>query len=82
MTSDQFVYWLQGFAELHGEPPTAAQWKAVKDHLDLVFTKVTPPVRFVRTDDLVRAPSDISKVIKPTMSSCKGRADTTTRMYC
>lgn len=44
MTSEQFVYWLQGFAELHQEPPTPEQWKSVKEHLATVFTKVTSPV--------------------------------------
>ncbi len=43
MTSEQFAYWLQGFAEMNAEPPTADQWQAIKDHLALVFNKVTPP---------------------------------------
>lgn len=42
MTTEQFVYWLQGFAELHAEPPTAEQWQAIRDHLALVFEKRTP----------------------------------------
>lgn len=43
MTQDQFVYWLQGFVELtETEQPSKAQWAAIKDHLKLVFTKVTP----------------------------------------
>ncbi len=41
MSDRDFAYWLQGFIELHGEPPTAAQWAQVKEHLDLVFAKVT-----------------------------------------
>jgi hypothetical protein len=40
---DAFCSWLQGFCELHGEPPTAAQWDSIKEHLALVFTKVTKP---------------------------------------
>lgn len=44
MTSEQFAYWLQGFVELHGSEPTAEQWKQIKDHLQLVFVKVTPSV--------------------------------------
>lgn len=44
MDALQFAYWLQGFTELHGEPPTPEQWKSIKEHLALVFTKVTPPV--------------------------------------
>lgn len=46
MTPEQFAYWLQGFTELSPdmEQPTAAQWKAIKEHLQTVFVKVTPPV--------------------------------------
>lgn len=44
MTPEQFAYWLQGYAELQQEPPTPEQWKSVKEHLALVFKKVTPPV--------------------------------------
>ncbi len=43
MTSEQFVYWLQGFAEIHN-PRTLSeeQWTVIKDHLKLVFDKQTP----------------------------------------
>ena len=44
MEALQFAYWLQGFAELHQEPPTPEQWKSIREHLQLVFKKVTPPV--------------------------------------
>lgn len=44
MTKEQFVYWLQGFAELNETPPTAEQWQSIKEHLQTVFQKVTPPV--------------------------------------
>lgn len=43
MKSQDFAYWLQGFAEMNGDvPPTPEQWKMIKEHLDLVFNKVTP----------------------------------------
>ena len=42
MTPKDFCYWLQGYAELGAPPPTAEQWEVIKDHLQLVFTKVTP----------------------------------------
>jgi len=47
MTSEQFAYWLQGFVELNSsmEQPTAEQWKAIGQHLQTVFRKVTPPVQ-------------------------------------
>lgn len=45
MDATQFAYWLQGFVELNGGQPTPEQWQSIKEHLALVFTKVTPPVR-------------------------------------
>lgn len=44
MTPEQFAYWLQGFAELSPQAPTAEQWQAIRDHLNLVFKKETPVV--------------------------------------
>ncbi len=44
MTPEQFCYWLQGYAELNQDAPTPEQWKAIKEHLQTVFKKVTPPV--------------------------------------
>ncbi|WP_250538792.1 MULTISPECIES: hypothetical protein [unclassified Caballeronia] len=46
MTPEQFSYWLQGFVELgNGAAPTPEQWKSIREHLDTVFKKVTPPVQ-------------------------------------
>lgn len=42
MTPEQFCYWLNGFGELTTEAPTAEQWKAIKEHLETVFKKITP----------------------------------------
>ena len=42
MTPEQFVYWLQGFAEVNQKAPNDAQWTIIKDHLELVFKKETP----------------------------------------
>ncbi len=41
MTERDFCYWLNGFAELHGLAPDPEQWAMIKEHLALVFTKVT-----------------------------------------
>jgi len=49
MDATQFACWLQGFAELTDKAPTAEQWKSIREHLQLVFTKVTPPVHFSGT---------------------------------
>jgi hypothetical protein len=43
MTPEQFTYWLQGYAEMNGQPPTSEQWEMIKAHLATVFNKVTPP---------------------------------------
>lgn len=44
MEAQQFCYWLQGFAELNsGVPPNDMQWKAIRDHLAMVFEKKTQP---------------------------------------
>ncbi len=43
MNSENFAYWLQGYFELLGkdEPLTKEQTQIIKDHLALVFVKVT-----------------------------------------
>ena len=49
MTTEQFAYWLQGFTENNSEPPTKEQWENIKNHLALVFTKVTPNITPITT---------------------------------
>lgn len=44
MNADQFAWWLQGFAELSATPPTQEQWDSIREHLGLVFNKVTQPL--------------------------------------
>ena len=60
MTPEQFAYWMQGFAEISGEAPTAAQWRVIKDHLETVFQKVTP-----RRNDQTIAPQDWARFVRP-----------------
>lgn len=46
MNAQEFCYWLQGRAELlPDQPPTEAEWKMIREHLALVFVKVTPPLK-------------------------------------
>lgn len=33
-----FCYWLQGYCEINGEPPTKEQWEMIKKHLQSCFT--------------------------------------------
>ena len=42
-TPEQFAYWLQGFVENNnGTMPTEDQWKMIVQHLQTIFTKITP----------------------------------------
>jgi hypothetical protein len=96
MTADQFAYWLQGFTELHGEPPSPEQWASIKDHLSLVFKKVTAPVQQPdqQVRDLLARPLDPAWPHQPlnldpieagpirTTCSAGGVVDTSVRMIC
>jgi hypothetical protein len=45
MSPENFIYWLTGFFELTNETKlTEAQVKMIKEHLQLVTSKVTPPL--------------------------------------
>jgi len=61
MNAQEFCYWLQGKLEIDGEPKalTKEQMQIIKDHLQLVFTKVTPD----RVEpDLKKVMEDMKKV--------------------
>jgi hypothetical protein len=60
MTPENFTYWLQGFVELQDTRPSEQQWKAIKDHLSLVFTKVTPH-RPPSVDDMTK---ELEKILE------------------
>ena len=68
LTPDQFCYWFQGFAELHGQVPTPEQWDTIKRHLELVFRQVAKSpdeivrdaatvIRDIHTQPPIRTPS-------------------------
>lgn len=42
MNQSEFVFWLNGYVEICGARPDDRQWDIIKDHLTLVFNKVTP----------------------------------------
>lgn len=69
MTPEQFCYWLRGHIELdkyNEEPPCASQWKMIKEHLDLVFKKVTPELEKESTEDQLKELfKDIGRNKKP-----------------
>jgi hypothetical protein len=62
MDSLQFAYWLQGFFELsENKELTQKQVQIIKDHLALIFTKVTPntvppDTRKLIYDDMGKSP--------------------------
>lgn len=62
MTTEQFAYWLQGFAELNSAVPTQQQWDSIRQHLATVFVKITPPV--------VTAPGFGQMVVPPFTLTC------------
>lgn len=62
LTSEQFTYWLQGYFEISGTNElNSTQVQIIKDHLDLVFNKVTP----VRTSDLKVDKEYLKQAIPP-----------------
>ena len=68
MTEQQFAYWLNGFAELNEAPPTAEQWKSIREHLATVFVKVTPPIVGINPlkqhEDILRMMQNNQTVVK------------------
>lgn len=72
MTSEQFAYWLQGFAELNQGPPSAEQWQMIREHLALVFTKVTPPMGWpsIQQPPYPQQPGIIARPTFPPTTTC------------
>lgn len=49
MTPEQFCYWLQGRAELQpNNPPSEEEWAMIVIHLQTVFHKRTPQIRYLK----------------------------------
>jgi len=68
MEPDEFCRWLQGFAELTKKRPDDEQWQSIKEHLQTVYLKVTPPVKSSPTVDketlgiVLREPRRVERV--------------------
>ena len=59
MTPEQFCYWLQGFISANPcDQLSATQWTIVRDHLALVFNKITPDRVEVTSDERKMTPMD------------------------
>lgn len=73
MTSNEFVYWLQGMMEI-GQPKKldAEQTQIIKAHLALVLNKVTPDVSLSKKDPrrvmLTEDPTDFTPATAEHMS--------------
>ena len=66
MDTRDFCYWMAGFMELvqHGEGMSTTQVSTIKDHLKLVFDKITPDRFISALDDLEAAlKSDTSRTV-------------------
>jgi hypothetical protein len=77
MSPNEFAYWLQGFAELTDHLPNEEQWQSIKDHLALVFTKVTP-VRGLTDDSFNPArqrPTELQDVIRRPSVTCSAQGN-------
>lgn len=72
MTSDQFAYWLQGFFEMtDSKNLSERQVSMIKEHLKLVFNKVTPdiqpsPLPGLTKEDIEKALEKGKKIVEET----------------
>ncbi len=66
----QFCYWLQGFAEINGQPPTEAQWQAIREHLQTVFQKKTREYDPTKTTAAPVADATDWKPVIPSRAVC------------
>lgn len=68
MNEREFCYWLQGMFEV-ADPKslTEAQTAMIRDHLKLVFTKVTPERSVPDYKDLVRKAGELGGTQRPFM---------------
>ena len=67
MTPEQFCYWLQGFIEIAGDDLKKLDEKRIqiiKDHLDLVFNKVTPDRSPKTKKKVITEKKDLDELIK------------------
>lgn len=65
MDSSEFCRWLQGFCELQEDntPPSDKQWLLIKQHLQLVFFKVTDDIEII-SDDKAAVLENLSKMLE------------------
>jgi hypothetical protein len=74
MDALQFAYWLQGFAELNGAPPSEEQWQSIRNHLQQVFKKVTPQIGGIPKFEPRDLGPAIAQRLPPTWAECSSAA--------
>ena len=73
MTPENFCYWLQGMFELtKSDTLSKQQITIIKNHLQLVFNKVTPDVELEESDEI----SDFADSLKEMMDDIEKQRDT------
>lgn len=71
MTPESFTYWLQGFFEISdAKKLDEKQVQIIKDHLSLIFNKVTPDRTEVPSRDLSKEQTLEGFEFKPTNLYC------------
>ena len=80
MTPENFTYWLQGFFEISNPNKLdETQVQIIKDHLDLVFNKVTPDRSKSVLQDL--KPNKFDWLMKDN-GTIQPESDLNTKVYC
>lgn len=85
MTPEQFCYWLQGYFELSSEERPqlyAEQTRIVRDHLALVFEKVTPKLGMVMTTSETWDSTAIPPSNEPNICGVAVSPKSRTEYYC
>lgn len=79
MTSEAFAYWLKGFFEISdAKEISEKQVQIIKDHLDLVFHKVTPN----RNEEVLKEEPGFRKLLFDEYKPLDIPSETKTNIYC
>lgn len=74
MSPENFAYWLQGYFEIgKSDELTKEQVEEIKNHLKLVFVKLTPEVKInyqPKTPEELKRWWEQTQIAKPLMFTC------------
>lgn len=83
MTPENFTYWLKGFFEISdAKKLDEKQIDIIKDHLNLVFNKVTPVRNNIKKDKLVDYRPYIDGINISKSTPYQGSRDPHTKVIC